>query len=918
MSRDEDFDDKGAYRNTCPYGLDDSVNENDYGNEEDLREYYVELGSTVLEPQKVSGNTADNEGVNLDFVQSLSEEDAYLDMRSIDSTLDNEDESAERERENFLNSRSGLDSIELELINRLNSFENESKLRSEDTLTYKHMSCLEGHTLHGSLLETELDEKSLVRLRSNKGLVSCSSNSKPYLFTEMYLFNAPIGHNHICYGGVPENMRKVIVSNYVRKNTKSIPLLVNEVPNLIYEIMRNCSNPASRWFPDAYSAKASYVLDLEEVKSERPVRKDMFLVVSNGLVSSFLSKDKPFITVGGNTMERVSLTLKQSFSGTGVSHAMRNNQSCYLYPNVSQFYVGIDRKSFRPEFTGFLDPVNVSAGASGGCNRQVCPDVKVRVWSPDTYMSMAIVTHTLALHLSVCDCPREFRFRIDRYIYECCNCSLLEIAKHCASRPSHKDNCTLHYFSESRTMVLSYCPGALVRESEVGYVDNLMANGDYTLFSGPIVFEAQSRVCRVTSWCPFYQTLPEARVSLMEGFLTQAVCLPFSSIVATITPLYNEWPLCVTPELKVVLDACTRKGILECPLPGLNVRVVFMNAGYLTYEDAMVMSKSCAERFSYKRITPVTVSPLEGSKLEAGMFLEPNSKPYWAIPVRGKILSVVTNDLGKARLRIERLQSAVTGDKFTTMHGQKAVVTVLPDDEMPTLSNGFKAELIMGVTSLYKRRTFGQLLEAVCSQHFIDTKDNSDENSSKYFVCPDTDYMKSGDFHREAEIRINDYETGTAYFRTVGTSVQSFKGNSNSTMQIIKCNYGTIRLMQSPFMTNDKLQYTRVTSGRNTKISLKGKQAGGSIALGEMEIQQILGNGMSSVMKELTFRSDMVTIYKCNGCNCLEFLCDCDKPLNEVSGTVEKGNSTLISVRYSTIITALMIYQKDNLSIEFI
>jgi DNA-directed RNA polymerase beta subunit len=58
----------------------------------------------------------------------------------------------------------------------------------------------------------------------------------------------------------------------------------------------------------------------------------------------------------------------------------------------------------------------------------------------------------------------------------------------------------------------------------------------------------------------------------------------------------------------------------------------------------------------------------------------------------------------------------VNGDKFTTLHGQKGVVTILDDSQMPTL-RGKSADIVIGSSSIIKKETVSQLLEAACGMY---------------------------------------------------------------------------------------------------------------------------------------------------------------------------------------------------------
>lgn len=92
---------------------------------------------------------------------------------------------------------------------------------------------------------------------------------------------------------------------------------------------------------------------------------------------------------------------------------------------------------------------------------------------------------------------------------------------------------------------------------------------------------------------------------------------------------------------------------------GRNLLTAYVSLGGDTFEDAIVVSESCAERFGQ------------------GAALEP-------------------------------------GDKLANRHGQKGVVSrILPDREMPHMSDGTPVELVFSPVALHTRQNFGQVREAV-------------------------------------------------------------------------------------------------------------------------------------------------------------------------------------------------------------
>ena len=92
---------------------------------------------------------------------------------------------------------------------------------------------------------------------------------------------------------------------------------------------------------------------------------------------------------------------------------------------------------------------------------------------------------------------------------------------------------------------------------------------------------------------------------------------------------------------------------------GRNLLTAFVSWGADTFEDGIVISESCAQRYS-------TPHPVE------------------------------------------------VGDKFSNRHGTKGVISrILPDEEMPHLPDGAPVELLYNFGGLHIRMNFGQVREAV-------------------------------------------------------------------------------------------------------------------------------------------------------------------------------------------------------------
>ena len=62
---------------------------------------------------------------------------------------------------------------------------------------------------------------------------------------------------------------------------------------------------------------------------------------------------------------------------------------------------------------------------------------------------------------------------------------------------------------------------------------------------------------------------------------------------------------------------------------------------------------------------------------------------------------------------------------------------------------------------------------------------------------------------------------------------------------------------------------------------LNSKTCGGSLSLGEMELQQMYANGFTNLLSEFVMKSDTVVVPKCIDCNFLSIFCKCNNELSD-------------------------------------
>ncbi|KAI8607764.1 hypothetical protein BC830DRAFT_85119 [Chytriomyces sp. MP71] len=114
----------------------------------------------------------------------------------------------------------------------------------------------------------------------------------------------------------------------------------------------------------------------------------------------------------------------------------------------------------------------------------------------------------------------------------------------------------------------------------------------------------------------------------------------------------------------------------------------------------------------------------------------------------------------------------------------------------------------------------------------------------------------------------------TCNFTGFGSDKFKARLKTDGSVQLCKANYGVIHMSMLCHQPAFKQHYgSKVVTSRTTH---GGRMRGGVPKLGEMEIITLLNKGMTHVLEELTFSSDMVNVDICKSCRALVSNCFCD------------------------------------------
>lgn len=176
-----------------------------------------------------------------------------------------------------------------------------------------------------------------------------------------------------------------------------------------------------------------------------------------------------------------------------------------------------------------------------------------------------------------------------------------------------------------------------------------------------------------------------------------------------------------------------------CLAPGLDALVAFLPWDGWNYEDGIVVSAAFAERAASHHLRTVTARVLDGADIEESVptdryhgviqagtalavVLPPGDRSGEPVTVDESCTLVLGGDPGfdyttvrdgLAQFRVRVRRPLRVGDKLTTRHGGKGVVTrIEPVEAMPRLPDGTRIDVLLNPLGVLRRLNTGTYLEA--------------------------------------------------------------------------------------------------------------------------------------------------------------------------------------------------------------
>lgn len=210
----------------------------------------------------------------------------------------------------------------------------------------------------------------------------------------------------------------------------------------------------------------------------------------------------------------------------------------------------------------------------------------------------------------------------------------------------------------------------------------------------------------------------------------------------------------------------------------------------------------------------------------------------------------------KVSLTLRYPRRPVIGDKFSSRHGQKGVLSTLwPQEDMPFSESGISPDILINPHAFPSRMTIGMLVESMAGKS--GALHGMFQDSSPFI------------FHESADKVSVDYfgeQLQAAGYNYYG-SEPLYSGVSGCLLQA-DLYIGIVYYQRLRHMVSDKYQ-VRSTGPINelTKQPIKGRKKGGGIRLGEMERDSLLSHGAAFLLQDRLLNcSDKHVAYVCTRC----------------------------------------------------
>jgi DNA-directed RNA polymerase I subunit RPA2 len=210
--------------------------------------------------------------------------------------------------------------------------------------------------------------------------------------------------------------------------------------------------------------------------------------------------------------------------------------------------------------------------------------------------------------------------------------------------------------------------------------------------------------------------------------------------------------------------------------------------------------------------------------------------------------------LQKVHIKLRIPRPPIIGDKFSSRHGQKGVISQKwPTIDMPFSETGIVPDVIINPHAFPSRMTIGMFVESLAGKAGALHGVAQDATPFKF----NEDYVASDYFGEQLAAAGFNYHGNEAMYS--GITGEEFKADIYM---------GVVYYQRLRHMVSDKYQVRTTGPVHNlTQQPIKGRKRAGGIRLGEMERDSLLAHGISFTLQDRLMNcSDYSQCHVCKGC----------------------------------------------------
>lgn len=211
----------------------------------------------------------------------------------------------------------------------------------------------------------------------------------------------------------------------------------------------------------------------------------------------------------------------------------------------------------------------------------------------------------------------------------------------------------------------------------------------------------------------------------------------------------------------------------------------------------------------------------------------------------------------KAYIKLRYNRNPVPGDKFSSRHGQKGVMSRLwPSEDMPFSESGLVPDILFNPHGFPSRMTIGMLLESMAGK--AGAIHGHRQDATPFQFC-----------EKDRAVDLFGEQLRSAGYSHHGTETM-YSGIYGNEMQV-DIFLGVVYYQRLRHMVLDKHQVrARGPVNQLTRQPVHGRKIGGGIRLGEMERDALLAHGVTFLLQDRLLRcSDESRALVCTGCGSL-------------------------------------------------